>query len=93
MAVGTSRSGMEDWISSSLTTRLQVYRETIKRVLAFPPDTNIVWKSHDDSIAQRSALDEARQQKASATPGHPGVERRRPTLHEDSEKSKGRGAS
>ncbi|OAL38088.1 hypothetical protein AYO20_02540 [Fonsecaea nubica] len=38
-------------------------RETIKRILAFPPDTNIVWKSHDDSIAQRSALDEARQQK------------------------------
>jgi len=68
-------------------------RETIKRLLAFPPDTNIVWKSHDDSIAQRSALDEARQQKTSATPGHPGVERRRPTLHDDSEKIKGRAAS
>ncbi|KIX09825.1 uncharacterized protein Z518_00906 [Rhinocladiella mackenziei CBS 650.93] len=68
-------------------------RETIKRLLAFPSDTNIVWKSHDDSIAQRSALDEARQQKANATSGYPGVERRRQTLHDDSEKSKGRIAS
>ncbi|CEN60274.1 translation initiation factor eIF 4e-like domain-containing protein [Aspergillus pseudodeflectus] len=39
-------------------------RETIKRLLAFPADTNIVWKSHDDSIAQRSAIDQARQEKA-----------------------------
>ncbi|EHY55171.1 hypothetical protein HRR83_005575 [Exophiala dermatitidis] len=68
-------------------------RETIKRTLAFPPDTNIVWKSHDDSIAQRSALDEARQQKANATPGHPGAERRRQTLHDDPEKNKARVAS
>ncbi|RMZ83988.1 hypothetical protein DV737_g1262, partial [Chaetothyriales sp. CBS 132003] len=63
-------------------------RETIKRILAFPPDTNIVWKSHDDSIAQRSALDEARHQKASATPGQPGIEKRRSTLHDDSERGK-----
>ncbi|EXJ76513.1 translation initiation factor 4E [Cladophialophora psammophila CBS 110553] len=68
-------------------------RETIKRILAFPPDTNIVWKSHDDSIAQRSALDEARHQKVSGAPGHPGAERRRPTLHEDSEKTRGKGIS
>ncbi|KAI9801320.1 MAG: hypothetical protein M1826_005195 [Phylliscum demangeonii] len=38
-------------------------RETIKRLLALPADTNIVWRSHDDSIAQRSALDQARQDK------------------------------
>lgn len=48
-------------------------RETIKRVLALPPDTIIVWKSHDDSIAQRSAIDQARQEKA----GHHGIEKRR----------------
>ncbi|EXJ91759.1 translation initiation factor 4E [Capronia epimyces CBS 606.96] len=65
-------------------------RETIKRILAFPADTNIVWKSHDDSIAQRSALDEARHQKSTAPPGHPGAERRRQTLHDDPEKSKGK---
>ncbi|KAF5015639.1 hypothetical protein F66182_12952, partial [Fusarium sp. NRRL 66182] len=35
-----------------------------------PADTNIVWKSHDDSIAQRSAIDQARQEKAAANPGH-----------------------
>ncbi|KAL4894495.1 translation initiation factor eIF 4e-like domain-containing protein [Aspergillus ambiguus] len=46
-------------------------RETIKRLLAFPADTNIVWKSHDDSIAQRSAIDQARQEKAAAnSAGH-----------------------
>jgi len=48
-------------------------RETIKRVLALPQDTQIVWKSHDDSIAQRSAIDQARQEKA----GHHGTEKRR----------------
>ena len=52
---------------------LTVHRETIKRVLALPQDTQIVWKSHDDSIAQRSAIDQARQEKA----GHHSTERRR----------------
>ncbi|KAJ5108622.1 Eukaryotic translation initiation factor [Penicillium angulare] len=67
-------------------------RETIKRLLAFPADTNIVWKSHDDSIAQRSAIDQARQEKAASNPGtHLGNERRR-TGHEDSEKVKGSAA-
>ncbi|TKA68860.1 hypothetical protein B0A49_06163 [Cryomyces minteri] len=54
-------------------------RETIKRVLALPPDTNIVWKSHDDSITQRSAIDEARQQKGS----HHASDKRRVTLTEE----------
>ncbi|OJJ95449.1 hypothetical protein ASPACDRAFT_126841 [Aspergillus aculeatus ATCC 16872] len=45
-------------------------RETIKRLLNFPTDTNIVWKSHDDSIAQRSAIDQARQDKAAGSTGH-----------------------
>ncbi|MCJ1409502.1 hypothetical protein MMC19_003583 [Ptychographa xylographoides] len=56
-------------------------RETIKRLLAFPPDTNIVWKSHDDSIAQRSAIDHARQDKGSGTGTH--SVKRRDTLAEE----------
>jgi translation initiation factor 4E len=68
------------------------HRETIKRLLGFPADTNIVWKSHDDSIAQRSALDEARQQKTGTSQGHQGHEKRRQTtsIHEDSEKGRSR---
>ncbi|KAL8813966.1 MAG: hypothetical protein Q9223_006777 [Gallowayella weberi] len=58
-------------------------RETIKRVLAFPPDTNIVWKSHDDSIAQRSAIDQARQEKGTAGGNHHGTVKRRETISED----------
>ncbi|KAJ5223698.1 Eukaryotic translation initiation factor [Penicillium chermesinum] len=69
-----------------------VRRETIKRLLAFPADTNIVWKSHDDSIAQRSAIDLARQEKAAAAAANPGAhlgtERRR-AGHDDSDKGKG----
>lgn len=38
-------------------------RETMKRVLAFPPETKVEWKSHDSSIQQRSALDDARREK------------------------------
>ncbi|KAJ8604380.1 hypothetical protein MRB53_041824 [Persea americana] len=38
--------------------------DTIKRVLSLPADTVVLWKSHDDSIAQRSAIDQARQEKA-----------------------------
>ncbi|KAL9596491.1 MAG: hypothetical protein Q9219_005752 [cf. Caloplaca sp. 3 TL-2023] len=66
-------------------------RETIKRVLAFPPDTNIVWKSHDDSIAQRSAIDLARQEKGASGVNHHGTGKRRQTVSEDpaSEKAKG----
>ncbi|KAJ5379503.1 Eukaryotic translation initiation factor [Penicillium cosmopolitanum] len=68
-------------------------RETIKRLLAFPLDTNIFWKSHDDSIAQRSAIDQARHEKSTATgstpTGHLGTERRRNTGHDDSDKVKG----
>ncbi|KAJ5134515.1 hypothetical protein N7448_000465 [Penicillium atrosanguineum] len=63
-------------------------RETIKRLLAFPLDTNIIWKSHDDSIAQRSAIDQARQEKGTNPSTHLGTERRRPT-HEDPDKVKG----
>lgn len=35
----------------------------MKRVLAFPPETKVEWKSHDSSIAQRTAIDDARKEK------------------------------
>lgn len=38
-------------------------RETLKRVLDLPADTVLQWKSHDDSITQRHAVDQARQEK------------------------------
>ena len=38
----------------------------MKRVLAFPPDTKVEWKSHDSSIAQRTAIDDARKEKTGA---------------------------
>jgi translation initiation factor 4E len=37
----------------------------MKRVLAFPPETKVEWKSHDSSIAQRTAIDDARKDKSS----------------------------
>ncbi|PYH96106.1 IF4E-domain-containing protein [Aspergillus ellipticus CBS 707.79] len=84
-------------------------RETIKRLLNFPADTNLIWKSHDDSIAQRSAIDQARQDKSS-NPGHHhhhhhhnnhnqqhhhqlGGDRRRATANDDSTGDKGKGAA
>ncbi|KIW13577.1 hypothetical protein PV08_08766 [Exophiala spinifera] len=91
-AVLSVRSGedvLSVWTKNDGGRNIKI-RETIKRILGFPADTNIVWKSHDDSIAQRSALDEARQQKANAPQSHSGVERRRPTLHDDSDKSGGK---
>ena len=51
-------------------------RETIKRILSLPSDTVIIWKSHDDSIAQRSAIDSARQEKSSS-------DKRRSTINEN----------
>ncbi|KAH6664410.1 translation initiation factor eIF 4e-like domain-containing protein [Halenospora varia] len=39
-------------------------RETMKRVLAFPPETKLEWKSHDSSIQQRTAIDDARKDKS-----------------------------
>ena len=40
-------------------------RETAKRILSLPPDTQIQWRSHDESITQRNAVDQARQEKQS----------------------------
>ncbi len=35
----------------------------MKRILAFPPDTKVEWKSHDTSIQQRTAIEESRRDK------------------------------
>jgi len=52
----------------------------MKRVLAFPPDTKVEWKSHDSSIQQRTAIEESRrdktgnrksQQRENAPPSYP----------------------
>jgi translation initiation factor 4E len=51
-------------------------RETIKRVLSLPADTNLQWRSHDESITQRHAVDQARQEKANH-------DKRRNTLSSD----------
>ncbi|KAK5134794.1 hypothetical protein LTR08_006169 [Meristemomyces frigidus] len=56
-------------------------RETIKRVLALPPDTALQWRSHDESITQRQAVDAARLEKAGLLHGgERGGEKRRGTL-------------
>ncbi|VCU40599.1 Bgt-4638, partial [Blumeria graminis f. sp. tritici] len=43
---------------------LRSYRETMKRILGFPPDTKVEWKSHDSSIQHRTAIDEHRKEKS-----------------------------
>ncbi|KZF20333.1 IF4E-domain-containing protein [Xylona heveae TC161] len=63
-------------------------RETVKRLLAFPPDTNIVWKSHDDSIAQRTAIDHARQEKNKENSHNPDKRRTNHSEEGTSEKVK-----
>lgn len=86
MGGATSRSGMYKTCSISPPCISNFgSRETIKRLLSFPADTNIIWKSHDDSIAQRSAIDQARHDKTSTGTGH---QERRRTGQDDSDKAK-----
>ncbi|KAH7135244.1 translation initiation factor eIF 4e-like domain-containing protein [Dendryphion nanum] len=59
-------------------------RETVKRVLNLPEGTLITWRSHDESIAQRSAIDQARQEKST----HHGQEKRRVVSTDDSHREK-----
>ena len=73
MVGAISRSGMYRSFWSGLSQWLTRSRETVKRLLDLPADTTIIWKSHDDSIAQRTAIDQARQDKG-------GPEKRRNTL-------------
>ena len=76
-----------------LLTDVPTLSETIKRLLAFPADTNIVWKSHDDSIAQRSAIDQARNEKGTGSGPHHSQGKRRETINEDSAPEKSRGTA
>lgn len=77
-AVVSVRSG-EDvfsiWTKNDGGRNIKI-RETIKRVLCLPPDTNLLWRSHDESITQRHAVDQARQEKAHH-------DKRRNTLRQD----------
>ncbi|KAF2230384.1 IF4E-domain-containing protein [Viridothelium virens] len=80
-AVLSVRSGedvLSIWTKNNGGRNIKI-RETIKRVLALPGDTYILWKSHDESIAQRSAIDQARQDKTS----HTTPEKRRDTISEE----------
>lgn len=58
-------------------------RETVKRVLSLPEGTQIIWRSHDDSIAQRTAIDQARQEK-----NHLNHEKRRVTSTDETPREK-----
>lgn len=42
----------------------------MKRMLNFPPDTKVEWKSHDASMAQRIAIDEQRKEKSNQRNGN-----------------------
>jgi translation initiation factor 4E len=57
------RYGPKSQYEGTLLTIL--YRETMKRILIFPPETKVEWKSHDSSIQQRTAIDDARKEKSS----------------------------
>ncbi|KAL1838617.1 hypothetical protein VTJ49DRAFT_2485 [Mycothermus thermophilus] len=50
--------------------RVLKIRETMRRILAFPPDTKLEWKSHDSSIQQRNAIEESRREKAANAHHH-----------------------
>jgi translation initiation factor 4E len=62
---------------------LTVSRDTVKRVLNLPDGTNIVWRSHDESIAQRTYIDQSRHEK-----NHQGHEKRKMTLVDESQRDK-----
>jgi translation initiation factor 4E len=66
-AVLSMRNG-EDILSIWTRTdggRVIKIREIMKHVLNFPANTRVEFKSHDSSIAQRTAIDEQRREKAS----------------------------
>lgn len=64
-------------------------RETIKRILGLPQDTHLVWRSHDDTINQRTAADAAKEQRQSGVYG----EKRRNTLSARNGAGSGEGAA
>ncbi|KAK3945177.1 translation initiation factor eIF 4e-like domain-containing protein [Diplogelasinospora grovesii] len=50
-------------IRSSSIKADHICSETMRRILSFPPDTKLEWKSHDSSIQQRTAIEESRREK------------------------------
>ncbi|KAM3514948.1 hypothetical protein MY11210_001426 [Beauveria gryllotalpidicola] len=65
-AVLSMRNG-EDILSIWTRTdggRVLKIRETMKRILNFPPNTRVEFKSHDSSIQQRTAIEGQRREKA-----------------------------
>lgn len=46
------------------------HRQIMNRILDFPPNTRIDWKSHDSSIQQRTAIDTARKEKSNQHNNH-----------------------
>ncbi|KAJ9148350.1 Translation initiation factor eIF4E3 [Pleurostoma richardsiae] len=65
-AVMSVRNG-EDILSIWTRTdggRVLKIRETMKRILNFPPDTKVEFKGHEESIQQRITIEESRREKA-----------------------------
>lgn len=64
-AVVSVRSGEDQisiWTRNDGGRNVKI-RETVKRILSLPTDTNVQWRSHDESITQRNAADQAKQEK------------------------------
>jgi translation initiation factor 4E len=70
MAVEFSKSGRHVRMNNFEPPINTYCRETMKRVLAFPPETKVEWKSHDSSIQQRTAIDDARKEKTNNSNHH-----------------------
>lgn len=58
-------------------------RETIKRVLSLPADTNLEWRSHDSNISQKSGNEHGRSDKPQLS-----VDKLRNASSEDQEQSR-----
>jgi len=58
----------------------------MKRVLDFPPGTKMDWKSHDSSIQQRTAIDDARKDKSNQHNHHLSVTSRNGSKDDYSDK-------
>ena len=59
----------------------------MKRVLSFPPETKLEWKSHDSSIQQRTAIDDARKEKSNQHNHHNSTTSRNGTKDNDQSSS------
>lgn len=62
VSVRTGEDVFSIWTKNNGGRNVKI-RETIKRLLDLPADTNLQFKSHDDSITQGQAVNQARQEK------------------------------